>query len=251
MKSVVVLLAALGCSFLGYAQFAADSGCFAIKYLDFFGLDDLGKGDLWWPKAEIEQLLHEDFSKGPATSFIIPFIVAQLPQYHPDCQGKTDTSYLNQLLKLYLRIRRQPAERLDTMSVSEKIEWTRDDFYSQVNIDSFLAHMWFTFDDGPFFGRDVEQPRDKIASFSLGFGQLVISQTDERIVLTAIDTTNHTLWSKALTREGDYYLRNLSLSEDPIEQTSLATTVSLTVEGEMLTLFLRNNGAFMFYYHSW
>lgn len=237
-------------------QDAKEIDCYQIKYLDFFGLDKVEI--IKWPESEVQNLTATDFSEGRTdttikTNFIIPMIVYQLKEYHPKCNPKPDINYFNQIISIYCRIREIKEESLVNKTVVEKIDFIRDDFYKQVEDDKNLPFMFFTLDSGPFFGLDYETPNafEKIKTQKTDFGELAISKSDIKTVLTATDNENKIIWQKAITGLSDRYLSELNFGNNPVEITSVATIVHMVSEGEQLTLFLKNDGKFMFYYHSW
>lgn len=226
--------------------------CFEIKYFDFFGLDERQK--INWPDTELDSLLKTDFQKdGIKTSFLIPWIVFQLKDFHPRCNYKSDLERLKKLLNLYFRIRDQNFGSIQGKSIAEQLDFVRDDFYSQVLDDSLLVHMTYSMDDGPLKG---EIPK-RVPNFSNGkhirtdFGRLTIFKNAGRIYLTAADHKKRVIWARIMTGVAPKrYFTDLEFNETAIEKTSLATRVHLHTS-ERLTLYLKNDGRFMYYFHSW
>src|SRR5262245_25835619 len=84
----------------------AETSCFEVKYLDFFGLDD--RTNFHWTIEQIDKLIAADYSQNTKnTSFLIPFIVFQLKNLHPKCVESIDENRLNRLVKLYFKIRHE------------------------------------------------------------------------------------------------------------------------------------------------
>ena len=256
MKQAIIILACLILTFPGYSQESAADDCFQIKYIDFFGLDQIEAPK--WPQSEVEGMLKMDFAKTKTdsiakTNFIIPLIVYQLKNYHPKCVKEIDTSYLNQLITIYSKIRQLDKNTVLEKSIEEQMDFIRNDFYDQVQDDSLLPNMRLTMDDGPFYGVGLQSFVDltEIKTEKTDFGSLTIFKKDEKILLTANDKNGKIIWGKVIAGLYDRYLNELHFVEDPIEKTSLATIVHMAAEGERFTLFLKNNGQFMYYYHSW
>lgn len=224
--------------------------CYEIKYLDFFGLDN--QEVVKWPDSEINGLMAMDMQSELKTNFLIPAIIYQLKKYHPNCNSTIDTVYFEKIWKLYSKIREIDISKLKNKSLSEKIDFMRDDFYTQVEDEKYLSKLIYTYDDGPFYGEDVDNEIDLIPEFAqeTKFGTIHIYDAGE-IVISVVNQSETILWKKRLTGLSDRYLTNLRFMDNPIEYTSVATIVNMYSEGERLTLYLKNNGEFLFYFHSW
>lgn len=143
-----------------FGQNSKKEDCYEIKYLDFFGLDQVEA--IRWPEPEINGLMKMDFKKDRGdstikTNFIIPSIIYQLKEYHPNCKTEIDTLYFNQISELYLKIREIDKTEITNKSIAEKIDFMCNDFYKQVENVNYLPKMTMTFDDGPFYGVEFEQ----------------------------------------------------------------------------------------------
>lgn len=230
--------------------------CWEIKYLDFFGIENLDT--IKWPAAEIDQLLMTDFAKfntgeNRKTNFLIPFIVLQLKEYHPSCSNNADTTTFRKLKELYFKIRQQDASTINSKPVSTQLEIIRQDFYSQVQNDSLLPFMGYTLDDGPFYGQLSSDIPDyqKSKSYKTDFGTLYITNNAEKTFLTVVNNQNNHLWTRVMISEAGRYLSEISFSENDIVKTSLGYQLRMFSEGEALNLFLKSNGDFRYYFHSW
>jgi len=242
---------------LNLTLFGQDSNdCYEIKYLDFFGLDQMEI--IKWPKSELDGLIKMDFAKDRGksdikTNFTIPMIIYQLKEYHPNCNEKIDTNYFNKISEIYLKIREIDSTEFLNKSIAEKIDFLRADFYSQVENLSYLPEMIMTFDDGPFYGVDYEKKSEleQIKTQETEFGTLIISKAVEKTILTSKDKNGSIIWQKAITGLSDRNLTELDFTENPMVYNSVATVVYMYSEGERFILYLKNDGNFMFYFHSW
>ncbi|WCO03477.1 hypothetical protein [Psychroserpens ponticola] len=256
MKIRVLTIIFLVLSLTFFGQETESKDCFEIKYLDFFGLEN--QEIVKWPKSEISGLLAMDFEKDRngstiKTSFIIPLIIYQLKEYHPNCKSNIDTTYLNQISELYFKIRGLDNTILNTKSTTEKIEFLLNDFYSQVENIKYLPKMTMTFDDGPFYGVEFESKTElkPIKKHETEFGFLTVSKIDNKTILTSKDNKGKTIWQKSITGLSDRNLTELHFTENPIEYNSVATVAHMYSEGERFTLYLKKDGSFMYYFHSW
>lgn len=239
-------------SSLGQTQ----KSCFEIKYLDFFGVENLDT--IKWPPSELDQLLYTDFAKDEKekirkTNFLIPFIVLQLKDYHPSCSNNLDTATFRKLKELYFKIRQQDISAINIKPISTQLEIIRQDFYSQVQNDSLLPFMGYTLDDGPFYGQLSKYIPDykKGKSYKTDFGTLYITKHSEKIFLTVVNNEGKHLWTRVTTGNADRYLNEISFSERDILKTSLGYQLRMFSEGEALNLYLKSNGDFRYYFHSW
>lgn len=230
--------------------------CYEIKYLDFFGLDNMEI--IKWPESELDGLSKMDFAKDRGqseikTNFIIPIIAYQLKEYHPNCNEYIDLSYFNKISEIYLKIREIDPNEFLKKSIAEKIDYLRADFYSQVEKVEYLPKMTATFDDGPFYGFDFTEKSElkPIKTQETKFGTLVVSNANDKIILISKDNNGNTIWQKSITGLSSRNLTELHFSENPIEYNSVATIVHMYSEGEKLTLYLKSDGSFMYYFHSW
>ncbi|WP_341215827.1 hypothetical protein [uncultured Wocania sp.] len=254
IRSLIIIFLTL--NLISFGQEPDSKDCYEIKYLDFFGLDQMEI--IKWPQSELDGLMKMDFAKDRGqskikTNFIIPMIVYQLKEYHPNCYAKIDTTYFNKISDLYLKIRDIDSIKLLNKSIIEKINFIRADFYSQVENVDYLPKMTATFDDGPFYGVDFEQKLElkPIKIQETEFGTLNVSKVKEKIILTGKNKKGAIIWQKAITGLSDRSLTELHFIENPMEYNSVATVAHMYSEGERFTLYLKNDGSFMYYFHSW
>lgn len=254
MKNKILTILCLVISLTVFGQ--ASNDCYEIKYLDFFGLDNTEI--IKWPESQLNGLLKMDFSndKGQSeikTNFIIPMIVYQLKEYHPNCNKDIDTSYFDKISEIYLKIRGIDSTDFLKKSISDKIDFLRSDFYAQVENVAYLPKMTATFDDGPFYGVDYNAQSElkPTKTQNTKFGTLVVSKANDKTILTSKDKTGTIIWQKAITGLSDRNLTELHFAIDPIEYNSVATVVHMYSEGERFTLYLKSDGSFMYYFHSW
>ncbi len=256
LKLVLLTIIFLIVNFTSFGQQSNIDDCYEVKYLDFFGLEN--QEVMKWPESEIKGLMVMDFKKvvpdsSVKTSFIIPLIMSQLKEYHPTCKSEVDSSYFNRIIALYFKIRGIEPSGILKKSLFEKIDYIRNDFYKQVENERYLPFMKFTMDDGPFYGTDFTSniKLEPIATQQTEFGLLSISKVNKKPILTSQDKKGKLLWQKVITGLSDRKLSELHFTDASIANTSIATVVNLISEGERFTLYLRKDGKFMYYYHSW
>jgi hypothetical protein len=232
------------------------SDCFEVKYLDFFGFEASEK--MQWPASELDQLLVFDFKedekeKNRKTNWLIPFIMVQLKEYHPNCSTQSDTTTFRKLKQLYFKIRQADLSVINNKSVSQQLEYIRQDFYSQVHTDSLLPYMGYTLDDGPFYGEVSTYIPDynKGTSYKTDFGTLIITKDSGKIFITVLNLESRHLWTRIMTGNSNRPLSQISFSKENVFKDSLGYSIRMFSEGEALNLYLKSNGEFRYYFHSW
>jgi hypothetical protein len=239
-----------------FGQESDSEDCYEMKYLDFFGLDEMEI--IKWPQSELDGLMKMNFTKDRGqseikTNFMIPMIAYQLKEYHPNCNTEIDTTYFNEISGLYLKIRDIDSTKLLNKTIAEKIDFIRTDFYSQVENVDYLPKMTMTFDDGPFYGIEFDQESElkPTKSQETKFGTLSVSKVADKTILTSKNKNGEIVWQKSITGLSDRNLSELHFTENPMEYNSVATVAHMYSEGERFTLYLKNDGNFMYYFHSW
>jgi hypothetical protein len=258
MQTVIVKQCVLLVSFFYFINSThaqVKSECFELKYLDFFGLDEIDANTT--QDEELDELSTYDFSRDKAvsikkTSFLIPFIVFRPKDFYPACATAHDTSLYRKLKQTYFNIRQVDRSVIDKKTVAEQLEFIRDDFYSQVTNDSLLSHMIFTLDDGPFFGIPAEIDHDTMSvnSYPVEFGVISILKDSGKIYFSVTNKKNER-WTHIMTGLNDRYLTQLGFSGNDVKKTSLGYIIRMSAEGESLTMYLKENGEMRFYFHSW
>jgi len=254
MKNRILIILFIAINLTLFGQESKD--CYEIKYLDFFGLDEMEI--IKWPESELGELSKIDYAKDRdkseiKTNFIIPIIVYQLKEYHPNCSEEIDTSYFNKISEIYLKIRGIDSTKFLKKSIAEKIDFLRADFYSQVENVDYLPKMTTTFDDGPFYGVDYKEESElkSIKTQVTEFGTLDVSKDKDKTILTSKDKIGNIIWQKVITGLSERNLTELHFTENPMEYNSVATVAHMYSEGERFTLYLKSDGSFMYYFHSW
>lgn len=253
VNRIYILLLAVLLPFLSASQSQKD--CFEIKYLDYFVGDT---SDFSWPAEELDQLLMEDFAstegeKNRKTNFLVPLIIFQLKNYHPLCAKKPDTLLYAKLVQLYSRIRQQDYAILAGLTVEAQLDFIRADYYKQIANDSLLPYLSFTLDDGPLYGEvPVVIPDYKKGNmYDVGFGKLFLLNKSGKISLTFENKDGKHVWTRLMTGVSKLPLSNLLFSKENVFSTPFGYVLQMSANGESLNLFLKSNGEFRYYFHSW
>lgn len=232
------------------AQAPRSTDCYEVKYLDFFGLDQAPIQK--WPDSELSMMnrMGAELTKA-STSFIVPMIACQLQAFHPDCHPDTDLDYVKAIMAIYFKMRRVAPEAIADLTLSQRIDYIRKDFYEQCRSPRQLPHMIMTFDDGPFYGKPVEGDIKAAARRATDFGELRLTDHEGTSVLQALDRGGNLLWQRHLTVVGGKPLQRVAFSGEPLRQTSIATIARLDVGDEAVDVYLGKEGELLFYYHAW
>jgi hypothetical protein len=245
MKYSIIGLLSLLMPLFGVAQ----SDCFEVKYLDFFEWD-LKISEEIDTKRVTEQTMFQIKEDNPMTIpqvAMIPMIVKELKYYHPVCTEKLDTASYQTLLDLYFGVSKMDMKILTNKTVSEQLDFIRDNFYTQVLDASFLPKMMLTYNYGPYYGEDVVEKIDMRAGKTTltNFGKLVVIEGKNKSYLLGIDKQEQLLWVKA-TSVFDVQTKGISLGQ--IKENSLCYRVEVSSQNTpSFTLYLRPNGHFLFY----
>jgi hypothetical protein len=245
--------------------------CFEIKYLDFFGIEPTDT--VMFKQSLLDSLLVMKESKSKlaldlekflsesekrkvrlmATYSYIPSIISQLRQFYPTCTTNYDFSTFRKLKQLYFKFTQSDIEIIKDKGVAEQLGYIRQNFYDKVDNDSLLPYMSFTMDDGPLYGQLSKYIPNykKGTSYQTDFGALYITHYSTKVFVTVINKEGKHLWTRSMTGNSNRPLSEIRLSKEDIKTTSLGYTIRMYADAEALNLYLRNDGRFRFYFHSW
>lgn len=237
---------------LTFSARAQSEGCIKFKYFDFFVPGDAS--EIRWPAATINRLIGRH-ANGDGADWLVPLIISQLAHYRPGCGSDEVDARFELLLRLYSVVRRNSVLVPPAVPLPKNLVLIRSDFYSLLQDDRSFHHLILSWDDGPLLGEPT--PTRGIRPIALKevptvFGKLRFANTSSTATVTAFDRTGKSLWSRIL--RGTYpqrRLKALSLETLQLEQTDFIVMATVYVDGEKLTLYVRPNGRFLYYNHSW
>ena len=228
---------------------AQKTNCFEVKHLNFFGIEEDSK--INWSDEELDKLLETKFEDN--TYWMIPPTVFQLRSFHPNCNAEIDRKRFDKLTLLYFTIRKKDNSGWKNKTIDVQLDFIREDFYSLLNDENILPFLRYTMDDGPLYG---EIPKavpnwQKGKSILTEFGKIAIVKSKNKFFLIAADKQNKVIWSRIMTGTvPKRYLQNLEFYENPLQETPFATVIYLHTS-ERLTIYLKPDGKFICYFHSW
>ena len=228
----------------------SQTACIELKHYEFF----LSGTKERWSEGSLENLI-EAKPNFNDSGWLIPAIVEQLKRYEPACGTREMDRQFELLLQLYSVVRGLPVLADASVSSHDKLRLMRNDFQMQLNDDRGFDHLIYSMDDGPLTGKPISAARAKpLASrnHDVPFGKLRFSNTRTGVVVTALGRTGRELWSRSLQGVNPKRPPKAAQLETlVVEQTDFVVAARISVDGEKLTLYVRPNGRFMFYRHSW
>ena len=107
-------------------------------------------------------------------------------------------------------------------------------------------------DDGPFYGFDTNKELEKINEISFDQFKLVQRGNQTENTLELIDEKGNVKWRKIIARSEDYKIKRLSFSNESVRvKNKLGYKLALLGDGELIQLYLKKNGDFRLFFHSW
>lgn len=230
----------------------AQRTCVKLDNYQFFVPDEIGEPG--WTEETLTTLIEREDGKDP-TSWMVPVIVRELTEYAPACGARPVDKKFDLLIKLFSAIRRDKRLTSNVITVAKQVRLIRDDFQRQINNDRLFPYLILTFDDGPFSGEIVRAGSERggiSKDVAASFGKLRFSNANDRVIVTAFDKRRKPIWSRILNRTNpDRYLRAARLDMLTVQRTKFVVVATTSVDGERLNVYVRPNGRFMYYTHSW
>lgn len=234
-------------------QKTAIEDCYEIKYLDFFKFNQKRLNN--FSDSEIEEWTKElkAFQKRGdtlSTTWIIPILIGELKLLHPNCNPNIDILYFNKIVAFYCLHRGIESCALSDKSIEQKIDFCRNDFYNQVKNKKLLSQMFFSLSSGPFFGNNFDSmlPLNAIETLNTDFGHLSIAKSRKENIMSAYDSDGSLIWRKSFYEPTEKISKLAFHHSRPIEQNSLAFIINMFTQNDILTLYLKKDGRFLFYY---
>lgn len=136
--------------------------------------------------------------------------------------------------------------------VCAKVSATIDKYHQLSMDDKGFYRMIFTMDDGPFFGIDTEVELERIKEVSFDDKKLILRGREDENTLEVITKSGTLIWRKFMARSKEYKFRRLDFADDPIRvKNEMGYKVALYGDGELIQLYLKRNGEFRLFFHSW
>jgi len=112
--------------------------------------------------------------------------------------------------------------------------------------------MIFTMDDGPFEGINTEYELPKYDEILIDENKLILRGDENENTLEVTTKTGELLWRKIIARSEDYKIQSLNFTDNPIRvDNELGYKIALYGDGELIQLYLKKNGEFRLFFHSW
>ncbi len=192
-----------------------------------------------------------------SATIYIPMLIKEIERYYADYNlDGSEKSILLEISKIFSKIWSNESFVISNESseieVCQKVNLIIDRYHQVSQDDSEFYKMIFTFDDGPFMGIDTDLELNKIKEISIDDKKLILRGNGSENTLEVKDKSGQLLWRKIISRSEEYKITNLVFADDPIRvNNELGYKIALYGDGELVQLYLRKNGAFRLFFHSW
>lgn len=192
-----------------------------------------------------------------AADFFIPIIINQIKYIYSDhILEENEKNILIQFSKFLERKWNNKNFKIMKESsgteICEKVNMIIDKYHLLSEDDSEFYKMIFTLDDGPYFGYDTEIELKKIEEIQIDNFKLVLRGNKLKYTLELLDIDGSLKWKKLIAKSKNHYITEMGFSNQPIRvKNELGYKVALYGEGELVQLYLKKNGEFRLFFHSW
>jgi len=189
--------------------------------------------------------------------FFTPILIKKIKIYNSDSVlDETENEIIIELSRFFKRIWKNEIyeikEHDSKVEVCKKINLIIDKYHQLSEDDSEFYKMIYTLDDGPFFGIDTESELDKIKEISIGENRLILRGNGAENTLEILNKSSELLWRKIIAQSESYKIERLDFAGHPVRvDNELGYKVALIGNGELIHLYLRKNGSFRLFFHSW
>ncbi len=231
-----------------------------IKYLSTFSSSrmwEILRGNGNWNEKRISELSNYIKSEENVL-FYLPLLLSQINNFDSSSDYTSSEKkiivqasicFANALNNKELEITKK-----DQTSIRSGLDNLVVEFYKLCENDETFPKLIYTFDDGPFYGVDSDYILHNVDSIYLKDinSTIVLSENDNISILTMFDHSGNTKWRKILSHSENRFITNVEFVENPIlDINDLGYKIGLIGNGEFIHLYLRNDGRFRLFFHSW
>lgn len=190
-------------------------------------------------------------------NFFAPMIIKEIRDFHQDSEiSAKEKSILIELSKALGKIwNDETLEITENKSKNEICIITNsiiNKYHKLSEDDSQFYKMIFTMDDGPFYGIDTNEEFKKINEITFDQFKLIQRGNESENTLEIIDENGNLKWRKIIARSDDYKIQSLSFPKEAVKvKNELGYKLALLGDGELIQLYLKKNGDFRLFFHSW
>ena len=138
------------------------------------------------------------------------------------------------------------------VEICKKTNLIIDKYHQLSEDDSEFYKLILTMDEGPFWGLDMNTELEQISEVLVDDYVLIIRGNESEKTLELVDKDGELKWRKIMARSSNYKFERLKFAVNPIRvKDDLGYKIALSGDGELIQLYLRKNGGFRLFFHSW
>lgn len=232
----------------------------SIKYISTFKSSRMWQvmgGDANWTLANVKACV-EMAQQDKMVLFFIPVMLHQIKNYYErDEWTKAEKEFGIEVSNFFATTLDNEDLKIsngDNKTFCQGLDKLKQAFYALCEDDNVFYKMIYTMDDGPFFGIDTDlnlPVKDSLKLEDIG-AKMYIRQQGKTCTLELVDSYGQTKWKKIIARSADNYIKDIVFTmESILDKNELGYKIGLIGSGEFIHLYLRTDGAFRLYYHSW
>jgi hypothetical protein len=203
-----------------------------------------------------KEMANMESEKLMTANFFVPMIIKEIKSIFDDSEISDDEKLiLIELSKVIGKIWNDStyeiSEGKSKNEICVKVNSILNKYHKLSEDDSHFYKMIFTMDDGPFYGFDTNKELEKLSETSFDQFKLIIRGNEIENTIELVEG-NNMKWRKVIARSEDYKIKNLNLANEPVRvKNELGYKIALSGDGELIQLYLRKNGDFRLFFHSW
>ncbi|MFT4601474.1 MAG: hypothetical protein ACI857_001654 [Arenicella sp.] len=231
-----------------------------IKYLSTYidsRMYDVAGGNAEIDLKTAQEMCNMDREMLKEARHLIPMLLQDVGMYFSDSILETHEKLLiSEFSKIFSKIWKDETLVIESdateLEYCEKTDLIIDKYHEFSENDSEFYKMIYTLDDGPFFGIDTDSMYSKIEEIALDEKTLILRGNGTENTLEVTNQSDELIWRKIIARSSDYIIHTLEFADKPIRvNNKLGYKIALYGDGELVQLYLKKNGSFRLFFHSW
>ena len=214
-------------------------------------------GDMKMEISEIRELTSKLEGNPQSGLFFVPMVINGIREIYLD--NDVDESELSFLVEFsgMLSVLWDDSSILISIEdsgaeVCKNVNSIVDYYHKSSEDDDEFYKMIFTLDDGPFYGEDVEYELEKIDEVMIDTYKLILRSNGVLNTLELLTEKGQVKWRKLIERSADYRIETVKFIDNPVMvSNNLGYKIGMYGDGELLHFYLRKNGDFRLFFHSW
>lgn len=189
--------------------------------------------------------------------FFIPIIINDISKFYSNSTlSENEKKILIEYGKIFKTIfndsKFEITKNNSKKQICDKINAMIKKYHTLCEDDNQFYKMIYTLDDGPFYGFNYDNKLQLKNEISFDKFKLIIRGDEAENTLELIDKNNKLKWRKLIARDSIYKIKTLSFIFKPVQVSNdLGYEILLNGDGEIIHLYLKKNGDFKLFFHSW